>query len=267
MGDESNRRPVVLVPGACLGGWAWRDVAGRLRELGHETYPLTLTGLGERSHLASREVDLETHIADVVGVLDFENLKDVVLVGHSYGGTVITGVADRRPERLDGLVYLDTSPLPDGTAIVDVQTPEQRIRQRAEVDLRGDGWLWPPPDRDTLSSGVYGSASGLRPEHLSLLQARATAQPYASFTTPLHLSASRPETMRRVAIFCSEGGPSVALVRELIVKADPRANGFADPDWELHELPTGHWSMLSLPGALAQLLHRIASADHPPRRA
>ena len=116
-------RPLVLVPGACLGGWAWRDVADRLRALGHDAYPVTLTGLGDRVHLADERVDPDTHIADVLGVLDYEDLGDAVLVGHSYAGLVVAGAADRRPERLDAVVYLDCSPLPDGMAISDVQTP------------------------------------------------------------------------------------------------------------------------------------------------
>src|SRR5829696_8049800 len=111
-----SARPLVLVPGACLGGWAWREVAVRLRRFGHDVFPVTLTGLGERVHLASRDVDLETHIADVLGLLDYEDLRDAVLVGHSYAGVVVTGAADRRPERLNAVVYLDCSPLPAGTA-------------------------------------------------------------------------------------------------------------------------------------------------------
>ena len=252
--------PIVLVPGACLGGWAWREVAARLRALGHEVYPVTLTGLGERVHLASREVDLETHIADVVNLLDYEDLSDAVLVGHSYAGVVVTGVADRRPERLRAVVYLDTGPLPGGIAIIDVQTPEQRERQRREAEQGGDGWLWPVPDRDTLLSGAYGSAAGLQSADFELIAARATPQPYATFTTPLRLSGATPTGPRRAAIFCSEGGMSLALLRELIEQHDPRADAFADPAWELHELPTGHWSMFSLPGPLAELLDRIATA-------
>ena len=90
----------VLVPGAWLGGWAWQDVAARLRRKGHDVYPVTLTGLGERVHLARPEVDLETHIADVVNTIKWNDLDDVILAGHSYAGTVITGVADRIPDRL-----------------------------------------------------------------------------------------------------------------------------------------------------------------------
>jgi pimeloyl-ACP methyl ester carboxylesterase len=258
MTSEPSAHPIVLVPGACLGGWAWRDVAAKLRAHGHEVYPVTLTGLGERAHLASRDVDLETHIEDVVNLLDYEDLTDAVLVGHSYAGVVVTGVADRRPERLRQVVYLDTGPLPGGTAIADVQTPEQRERQRQEAERGGDGWLWPVPDRETLASGVYGSASGLDTADFELIAARGTPQPYATFTTQLRLSGATPAGLRRAAIFCSEGGMSLALLRELIEQHDSRANSFADPSWELHELPTGHWSMFSLPGPLAELLARIA---------
>ncbi len=209
-------------------------------------------------HLANREVDLETHIADVVNVLDYEDLHDVVLIGHSYAGIVITGVADRRPERLHAVVYLDTGPLPDGTAIVDVQSPDQRELQRRAVERHGDGWRWPTPDRETLAAGTFGSAAGLEESHFRLIAQRGTPQPYATFTTALRLTNSSPRNLRRVAIFCSDGGMSVAALRDLIADQDPRAVVFADPDWELHELPTGHWAMLTSPIALAELLHRIA---------
>jgi pimeloyl-ACP methyl ester carboxylesterase len=218
-----------------------------------------LTGLGERVHLARPEVDLDTHIEDVVNLLDYEDLHDAVLVGHSYAGIPVTGVADRRSARLDAVVYLDTSPLPAGMAIADVQSPEQREQQRQAVERDGDGWRWPVPDRATLRSGAFGSAGGLSDEDLSRLLERATPQPYATFTTPLALEHARPPGVRRAAIFCSDGGMSVAMLRELLAKQDPRAAVFADPDWELHELATGHWSMFSAPEALAELLHRIAT--------
>src|SRR5215211_3562304 len=102
----------VLVGGAWLGGWCWQPVARRLHN-GHDAYPVTLTGLGERVHLASAEVDLDTHITDVVNLIEFEDLRDVVLLGHSYAGIVVTGAADRVPERIAQLVYLDTGALPD----------------------------------------------------------------------------------------------------------------------------------------------------------
>jgi pimeloyl-ACP methyl ester carboxylesterase len=254
--SSAPRRPVVLVPGACLGGWAWRSVTVSLRALDHEVYPVTLTGLGERVHLAKPDVDLETHIDDVVNLLDYEELGDVVLVGHSYAGSVITGVADRRPERLHAVVYLDTAPVPRDTAITDLLTAEQRECQRLEVEARGDGWRWPVPD--TLTSGAYGSARGLEASDLRLIGSRATAQPYATFTSPLRLRGRSPHHPRRVAILCADGGMSLAHLRDLIRREHPRARAFADADWELHELATGHWAMFSAPGALAELLDQVA---------
>jgi pimeloyl-ACP methyl ester carboxylesterase len=253
-------RPLVLVAGACLGGWAWRDVAGRLRSAGHEVYPATLTGLGDRSHLAGPTVDLETHVTDVVNLLDHEDLHDAVLVGHSYAGTVITAAADRRPERLHAVVYLDTGPLPNGTAIVDVQSPAQRERQESTLV---DGWLWPVPDRQTLESGIFGSAAGLSDSDFQLIADRGTAQPFATFTQPVALTAGPDPRVRRAAILCSAGGMSLAAVRDLIAAGDPRAATFAAADWELHELATGHWSMFSLPGPLADLLHLLCEGSSP----
>jgi len=251
-------RPLVLVPGACLGGWAWRDVARILRDRGHDVYPVTLTGLGERVHLANPEVDLETHIADVVNLLDYEDLHDAVLVGHSYAGIVITAVADRRPERLHTLVYFDCSPMPDGMSLADVQPPSMRDRQRRDVNERGDGWLWPIPDRETLESGLFGSTSGMSEEQLELLQSRGTAQPYKTFTTELSLSAEAPAGVRRAAVFCTDGGVDIKLLRHLLEEGDPRAEMFAGPGWELYELPTGHWAMFSEPVKSAELLAQIA---------
>jgi pimeloyl-ACP methyl ester carboxylesterase len=255
----SEPPPIVLVPGACLGGWVWGDVARSLRAKGHEVFPVTLTGLGERVHLARPEVGLDVHNTDVVNLLDFEALEGAVLVGHSYAGVVVTGVADRRPERLSKVVYLDTGPLPDGTAIVDVQSAEQREQQRAAIERDGEGWRWPPPDRDVLASGLFGSTSGLDERHFRLFEERGTAQPYATFTTPLRLSGRPAAPLRRAAILCSAGALDLATARDLIARGDPRLSVFAGPEWELHELPTGHWAMLSSPGPLADLLHEIAA--------
>jgi pimeloyl-ACP methyl ester carboxylesterase len=254
-----SSRPLVLVPGACLGGWAWREVAARLRGFGHEVFAVTLTGLGERVHLAGTNVDLDTHIADVLGVLDYEDLRHAVLVGHSYAGVVVTGVADRRPDRLNVVVYLDCSPLPDGMSIADVQTPEQRDLQRAAVDRDGDGWRWPLPDRDTLAQGLFGSTAGLEDRHFAAIEQRGTPQPYATFTTPLRLAHPRPPGVRRAAIFCTEGGITVAAIQKLLEQGDPRAALFADADWDLRELATGHWAMFSAPEQVAETLHDIAT--------
>lgn len=258
----ASTRPLVLVPGACLGGWAWREVARLMRMSGHDVYPVTLTGLGERVHLASPEIDLTTHVSDVVNLLDYEGLTDAVLVGHSYAGVVVQAVVDQRPRRLDAVVYLDTGPLPDGAAIVDVQSPEQRERQRREVEERGEGWRWPVPDRVAIESGAFGSASGLEDSHFQLFEQLGTAQPYATFTTPLALTGEASD-VRRVAIFGSAGGIDLDELHVLIAQGDARAAAFAGADWELYSLATGHWAMLSAPGPLAALLHEIASQRRP----
>jgi pimeloyl-ACP methyl ester carboxylesterase len=256
------RRPIVLVPGACLGGWVWSQVAADLRGDGYDVYPVTLTGLGERVHLAHAGIDLETHVTDVVNVLEYEALEDVVLVGHSYAGTVVAAVADRAGKRLNAVVYLDTSPLPDGMAIVDAMTPEQRAQQQCVVEESGDGWRWPVPDRESLLTGAFGSTGGLSDDDLRMIAERGTPQPYATMAAPVRLVHGNPPGTRRVAIFCTDGGIDVEHLRELIAKGDPRAASFADGGWELHDLPTGHWPMLSLPSSLAKLLREIA--DHSP---
>jgi pimeloyl-ACP methyl ester carboxylesterase len=234
-------------------------VAARLRGLGHDVYAVTLTGLGEREHLATTDVDLDTHIADVLGVLDYEDLRDAVLVGHSYAGVVVTGAADRRPERLDAVVYLDCSPLPNGMAIADVQPPEQRELQRSTVERDGDGWRWPVPDRETLARGLFGSTAGLQDLDFAAIERRGSPQPYATFTTPLRLAHERPPGVRRAAIFCTDGDFTVATILTLREQGDPRAALFADPDWDLRELATGHWAMFSAPEQVADMLHELAT--------
>src|SRR5688572_12471656 len=114
---EEEMATFVLVHGGWDGGWAWRSVAKDLQAAGHEVFTPTLTGSGERVHLASPEIGLDTHIQDIVNVLRFENLSDVLLVGHSYGGMVITGVAEQMPERIDQLIYLDAFAPRDGESL------------------------------------------------------------------------------------------------------------------------------------------------------
>src|SRR3712207_3031291 len=142
----------VLVGGGWLGGWCWQGVARRLRQEGHDAYPATLTGLGERVHLASPEVDLETHITDVVNLIEYEDLHGVVLLGNSYASLVVTGVADRMPERISQLVYLDTGPIPDGTALIETFPPEPRRQIELQVQELGDSWRFPIPPPEGLAT-------------------------------------------------------------------------------------------------------------------
>src|SRR5215216_2972297 len=147
----------VLVGGAWLGAWAWHDVTRRLRARGHEVYPLSLTGLGDRAHLARPEIDLETHIADIVSLLESEDLRDVILVAHSYSTMPVTGAADRAAERIKQLVYVDCSPIPDGMPFIDVYQPSEREIVERHVKERGDGWRWPLPTWEELESDLQAS--------------------------------------------------------------------------------------------------------------
>jgi pimeloyl-ACP methyl ester carboxylesterase len=239
----------VLVGGGWLGGWCWQPVARRLRDNGHDAYPVTLTGLGERTHLASSEVDLETHITDVVNLVEFEDLHDIILLGHSYGGVVVTGVADRIPRRISQLVYLDTGPLPDGTALIEAFPPDARTYIERQVEELGDGWRFPMPPPEELAN--MGSLEGLDDDHLRLLRSRATPQPFRTYTQPLRLENSSREELPKLGILCSL---SLDQVQEMIASGDPVFRGLAGPTWRLVELPTGHWSMFSMPEDLARLL-------------
>ena len=135
----------VIVHGAWSGGHAWRWLRPLLQAAGHEVFTPALTGLGERSHLANAQIDLDTHVLDVVGVLEYEDLLQVVLVGHSYGGVVITGVADRVPERLAQLVYLDAEVPMDGQSEFDLLPPEERAVYQESARSKGQGWRILPP--------------------------------------------------------------------------------------------------------------------------
>ncbi len=138
----------VLVHGGWAGGWQWREVAALLRAAGHEVFTPTLTGLGERVHLAHPDVGLDSHIQDILMVLEYEELRDVVLVGYSYSGMVITGVAERAPERLAHLVYLDAFVPQDGQSMLEILGPDVAAFIQQMAQAYGDGWRIPhdPPD-------------------------------------------------------------------------------------------------------------------------
>ena len=245
----------VLVGGAWLGGWCWRGVARRLRQAGHEAYPVTLTGLGERAYLASPDVDLETHITDVVNLIEFEDLRDVVLVGHSYAGIVVTGVADRIPGRLSLLAYLDSGPVPDGTSFLDTQSPEVRRLSERRVAEEGDGWRLPMPSWEELENVNGASLEGLDDDRLGLVRSRAVDQPFGTYTRPLRLGNPAREALPKLLIACSF---PLGQVREMIASGHPWFRELAGPEWSFAELPTGHWPMFSRPDDLAALLHGLA---------
>jgi pimeloyl-ACP methyl ester carboxylesterase len=248
----------VLVSGAWLGGWCWQPIARHLRDQGHITYPLTLTGLGERSHLASPEVNLDTHITDVVNLIEFEDLSDVFLLGHSYAGIVVTGAADRIPERIAQLVFLDSGPVADGLPYLHTQPPEVREHAERAARTQGDGWCLPMPSWDELEN-VYGaSLEGLGEEQRQLMRSRAVAQPFGTYTQPLRLANAAREELPKLLITNSF---PLAEVKELIASEHAWFRELAGPEWRFVELPTGHWAMFSRPHDLAAALLDLPSGD------
>jgi pimeloyl-ACP methyl ester carboxylesterase len=243
----------VLVPGMWLGGWAWHAVAEPLRAAGHTVYPVTLTGLGERVHLGGPQVNVDTHVTDVVNLLRYEALTNVVLVGHSYAGSVIYGVADQVPERIARLVFVDTWPLPDGVAQADLNSPEGREAQAQKVATEGEGWRLPLPSWEELDQG--NELRGLGEAERRLMRERAVGQPYGTLTQPAHLQNPAREAVPKTAIWCSL---TVVEVQELVAAYPAVTSTLTAPGWQFVELPTGHWPMFSQPRELAELLASLA---------
>jgi pimeloyl-ACP methyl ester carboxylesterase len=236
----------VLIPGYWLGAWAWRPVTDALRAQGHQVHPLSLTGMAERAHLATREVGLDTHVTDVLNLLRYEDLHDVVLVGHSYAGSaVITMVADQAPERIAKLVFVDTGPLPDGFSMSQFGPPTELEANKARVASEGDGWLLPPPPWAELAAAV----PDLDPDVVPMLTERAVPQPWKTVTTPVSLTGAWA-TLPRLGIVCEF---TEAQVREW-ANTVPLFAHMADDQWQYTELPTWHWPMFSEPAALAEIL-------------
>jgi pimeloyl-ACP methyl ester carboxylesterase len=241
----------VLVPGAWLGGWAWHDVAEILRDEGHEVYPVTLTGLGERVHLGRAEVDLETHIADVVNTILSNDLDDVILAGHSYAGTVVTGVADRVPERLSLVVFVDSAPLANGMAMTDLFPPEALAGMRETVERYGDGWKLPFPGWEIVGAGA--SLAGISDEDLLWIESRAEPQPWGTYTQPLRLEHETSE-WQGVIIACDD-------MRGLVEAGEPMITQLTQPPWQWIDLQTGHWPMFSAPDELAEILDSLVPEE------
>ncbi len=241
----------VLVPGFWLGAWAWEAVAAPLREAGHAVYPVTLTGLAERAGEGGPEVDLETHVADLVELITGADLREVVLVAHSGAGAPVTGAADRVAERIRRVVYLDSGPLRDGAAALDSYPPEQR--ERTEAALL-DGWRLPLPSWAELAA-AGSSLAGLDEAQLALFRERATDQPAGPLRQPLRLSGA-VDGLAKTLVSCSF---PLEQVRALIAAGHPWFADLGGPRWDLTELTTGHWPMFSRPADTARVLAEVAA--------
>jgi pimeloyl-ACP methyl ester carboxylesterase len=230
----------VLVHGAWYGGWCWRQLTPWLARAGCEVHTPTLTGLGERAHLGSRETTLQTHVQDLQAVLQMRDLRNMILVGHSYGGMVISLLAERERARIRQLVYLDAFVPEDGKRVVDYLLPLQR--REAIVKVGAETGFVPPVPASAL--GVTDAAD------LAWINERVVRQPFATFTEAVRLTAPAGAGLPRAYIACVEPasgsfGPFAAKVR-------------GDPGWKFMALRTGHNAMVTAPRDLATALLALA---------
>jgi pimeloyl-ACP methyl ester carboxylesterase len=234
----------VLVHGGWHGGWCWQKVIPFLDAAGHAVYAPTLTGLAERASELTPEVGLATHIQDVVGLLEEKQLQGVILVGHSYGGMVITGVVDRVPQRIAHLVYLDTFVPRDGESVASVSPTVIRLL-RLQAQIQDDGWRIAP-------RGTYGVTK--EPDR-SWVRSKLTPQPLKTLLDRLHLkNPAIVSTKPRTHIDCTGSGAAFLLMRRLLA---PSALPPTEAGWRLRQLPTGHDAMITMPKELADLLLEV----------
>ncbi len=233
----------VIVHGAFGGGWEWREVAAHLRARGHEVFTPSLTGHAERVHLATPETGLETHIQDILNVLTYEDLHEVVLTGQSYGGMVITGVADRVPERLRHLVYLNALVPQDGQSAFDLLLPEMRRRFAESAVAAGDGWRVPaPPFEDD-------------PRIAAFARGRYVAEPLRAFAEPIRLGRLAGR-LRRTYIWCTEDQAGLTGVAQVMRPFAEHARG--DPAWRFHQMAAIPDAYIEVPQTVAELFDEAA---------
>ena len=234
----------VLVHGGGHGGWCYQKVARLLRAAGHDVYAPTLTGLGERSHLLRPDIDLDFHVLDVTALLGFEDLRDVILVGHSYGGMVITGAADRAADRIGKLVYLDAANPTNGQSLLDVAGPMiEMLRPLGRVVDGVELVLFPAPG----AAAFYGVTDA---DDQAWMDARLTAHPWKCFEQKLTLSNEDVLwAIPQYHIVCT----STLATRDAELMGKARAEG------RLWAIDTGHDLMITEPEAVADALLQIAA--------
>ncbi len=235
----------VLVHGSSCGAWVWQKLSPLLRAAGHGVWEPTLSGLGDRSHLLPCGINLSTHIGDVANLLFHQDLSNVILVGNSYGGMVITGVAAKAHERLKLLVYLDAYVPEDGKCEFDLLPPAIGAARQADAEAHG-GAIPPPP------LTLFGVTD---PDLLHWAQMRMTPQPLHTYTEPVPIGNVASRALPRVFIHCT-GNP--ATTPDLFASSVARAMASG---WPVYDLPAGHLAMLTAPGKLAQLILEITSAQ------
>ncbi len=234
----------VLVHGAWHGSWCWQRVTAALQQQGHRVHAVTLTGLGERAHLLAPSINLDTHINDVIGLIEAEELSDVVLAVHSYAGMIGTAVADRLGRRLKHLVYVDAVVPKPGESWSNTQSSATQ-QQRMAAAQASPSFSFPPPDPEVF---------GLHDADYAWVKRRQTPHPGNTYQAPLDFDVQRVAAVPRTFINCTEPALATIAPSRLRVK-DPK---FWDGAWltnsKFVELRTGHDPMISEPQALTKIL-------------
>jgi pimeloyl-ACP methyl ester carboxylesterase len=233
---SSSPKTFLVCHGAWSAGWAWKKMHPLMSKAGHRLVTPTYTGLGERAHLAHPAIDLDTHITDMLNVIKYEDLRDFVLIGHSYGGMVATGVADRARDKVNQLIYVDAFVPQDGQSLLDLNEPARARMQEAAKS--GDGWRVPPNPTPPDTS----------PDDIAWLSERRVNMPVKCFEERLKLSA--PLSLPRSYIYATRitpadtFGPFAKMTR-------------SDPAWRYYEIDASHSPNVTAPEALMALLQKI----------
>ena len=238
----------ILVHGAWHGGWCYRDTAAALRAQGHTVFTPTLTGTGERFHQSSESITLETHVRDVAGVIEAEELEDVILLGHSYGGMVITALADRMPEKFKSLVYLDAFVPENGQSLIGLAdialAPEVAAHYKSA--FRGTA----ADNNCGLMQPIPAEVFNIAERNQAWVNRRCRPQALATFEMPVLLTGGIDKIGHRLYILADGWDPSP--FRHFAAKHEGK------PGWEVTKLPVSHDVMVDMPAELAELLLKLA---------
>jgi pimeloyl-ACP methyl ester carboxylesterase len=236
---QTARKTFVLVHGSSAGGWCYRRVADLLEKAGHKVYTPTLTGLGERSHLMSGLITLDTHITDVVNVIRWENLEDFVLVGHSYGGWIISGVAEQLQGKISSIVFLDAFMPENGQRVLDTNSP----RSRAEIELA-------QRKAEVSRPAPPASVWKVNEKDQPWVNEKFTAQPVGVAFTPIRLTGARDRVPKKTYVRAKGYDNSNFEAYYAKVRSDP--------SWRTYEIPCGHEVMIDMPERTAEILLEVA---------
>jgi pimeloyl-ACP methyl ester carboxylesterase len=238
----AGAKTYVLVHGAWHGGWCWSNVAGILRARGHTVVTPTQTGLGERAHLISKTIDLDLFVADMTNVIKYEDLTDVILVGHSFGGNAISGVADAMRDRIRQLVYLDAVILENGQSVFG-QLPKDVVEARTKAAQESSGGLSipaPPP----AAFGITDAAQ------TQFVQSRFTPHPFNTYVSPLKLTNKVGNGLPLTYIVCAD---------PIYKPLEATRNWVKAAGWKTLEIRSGHDAMVIAPEGLADMLDTEAA--------